>query len=275
MQTLNEKDDYNVDEKMRTAALTDAGITKIEHALKIDNLYASGSGHLQRFADSALRAKANYKRDVHYVVIDGEVIIVDEFTGRLMPGRRFSEGIHQAIEAKEGATIQRESQTLATITFQNYFRLYTKLAGMTGTAATEAEEFGKIYNLEVTSIPTHRPNIRTDLPDRVYKSEMGKFKAVIAEIKMCYQNGQPVLVGTASIEKNEILSELMRLEGLQHEVLNAKTMRVRPRSSRKPDAKVALRSRQTWQDAVLTLCWEECHRLRCNPRRSVVWVACL
>ena len=222
MTTLIENTDYNVDEKLRSAAFTDAGIEKVEKALGIENLYAIDAGLYQRFADSALRARANYQKDVHYVVQNNEVLIVDEFTGRLMQGRRFSEGIHQAIEAKEGVTIQNESQTLATITFQNYFRMYTKLSGMTGTAATEAEEFSKIYELEVMEIPTNVPVARKDLPDRVYKSELGKFEAVIREIKELQEKGQPVLVGTASVEKNELLSELLTRAGVKHEILNAK-----------------------------------------------------
>jgi len=222
IKTLVENEDFNVDEKMRTAALTDAGIEKIEKMLDVENMYAVDAGIYQRYADSALRARANYQKDVHYVVQNGEVLIVDEFTGRLMQGRRFSEGIHQAIEAKEGVTIQNESQTLATITFQNYFRMYTKLSGMTGTAATEAEEFSKIYGLEVTEIPTNMPIQRSDLSDRVYKSEWGKFQAVIAEIKDLQKKGQPVLVGTASVEKNELLSALLEQNGIKHEILNAK-----------------------------------------------------
>jgi preprotein translocase subunit SecA len=219
---LRENEHYNVDEKMRTATLTDAGIEQIERTLGIENLYAIEQGQYQRFADTALRARANYQLDVHYVVQNGEVVIVDEFTGRLMPGRRFSEGIHQAIEAKEGVEVQRESQTLATITFQNLFRMYHKLAGMTGTAATEAEEFSKIYNLEVVEIPTNQPVVRADLGDRIYKSEMGKFQAVVEDIKQRQQKGQPVLVGTVSVEKNEALSTLLKNAGIQHEVLNAK-----------------------------------------------------
>ncbi|MEK7615541.1 MAG: preprotein translocase subunit SecA, partial [Patescibacteria group bacterium] len=219
---LKENVDYNVDEKMRTATFTDVGIESIERTLGIDNLYAVGTGMHARFADTALRAKANYKLDVHYIVKDGEVIIVDEFTGRLMQGRRFSEGIHQAIEAKEGVEIQKESQTLATITFQNLFRMYGKLSGMTGTAATEAEEFGKIYELDVMEIPTHHPAKRKDLPDRIYKTELGKFSAVVNEIRERREKGQPVLVGTASVEKNEILASLLEKAGIPHEVLNAK-----------------------------------------------------
>ena len=219
---LTENEDFNVDEKMRTATLSDAGIEKIERALGVENLYAVGAGMHARFADTAIRARANYKKDIHYIVKDSEVIIVDEFTGRLMQGRRFSEGIHQAIEAKEGVAIQKESQTLATITFQNLFRMYGKLSGMTGTATTEAEEFAKIYDLEVTEIPTNQPAARTDLPDRIYKSEKGKFTALVQEIKAIHEKGQPQLVGTVSVEKNEVLSELLTKAGVPHEVLNAK-----------------------------------------------------
>lgn len=220
--TLTEKEDFNIDEKMRASTLTEAGIEKIERTLGIENLYAIDQGQYQRFADSALRARANYQRDVHYVVKDNEVIIVDEFTGRLMPGRRFSEGIHQAIEAKEGVTIQNESRTMATITFQNLFRMYHKLAGMTGTAATEAEEFSKIYNLEVVEIPTNKPIERVDAQDRIYKTEAGKFIALARQVKEYQEKGQPVLIGTVSVEKNEVLSNLFSKAGITHEVLNAK-----------------------------------------------------
>ncbi|MBI5621509.1 preprotein translocase subunit SecA [Candidatus Falkowbacteria bacterium] len=219
---LQENIDYNIDEKMRSSTLTDAGVVKLEKALGLDNIYAEGGITTVHHIEQALRAYALFKRDRDYVVKDGEVIIVDEFTGRLMPGRRYSEGLHQAIEAKEGVQIQRESQTLATITFQNYFRMYKKLSGMTGTAATEAEEFGKIYNLEVLEIPTNRPLVRKDLNDRIYKNESGKFMAVAKGIKELQAKGQPVLVGTISIEKNEILSELLTREGVAHEILNAK-----------------------------------------------------
>jgi len=222
MNQLKELEDFVVDEKMRTASFTDRGIETVERFLGIENLYAAGTGMYARYADTALRAKANYKKDVHYIVKEGEVIIVDEFTGRLMAGRRFSEGIHQAIEAKEGVAIQKESQTLATITFQNLFRMYKKLSGMTGTAATEAEEFSKIYGLDVTEIPTHHAAARLDLPDRIYKNEKGKFDAVVKEIQERQSKGQPVLVGTVSVEKNEVLSELLTQAGVSHEVLNAK-----------------------------------------------------
>lgn len=218
---LIEKEDYQVDEKLRAASITEAGITKMEQWLGVENLYGQGV-RLVHHLEQALRAHAMYRRDRDYVVKDGEVIIVDEFTGRLMQGRRYSEGLHQAIEAKEHVSIQRESVTLATITFQNYFRLYGKLAGMTGTAATEAEEFYKIYKLDVLSIPTNKDSRRKDLPDLLYRNEIGKFKAVAAEIKRRHALGQPVLVGTASIAKNEVLSELLKQNGIPHEMLNAK-----------------------------------------------------
>ncbi len=219
---LTENEDYNIDEKLRSATLTEAGIEKLEKWLGLDNIYAEGGMQTVHHLEQALKARVLFKLDKDYVVKDGEVIIVDEFTGRLMFGRRFSEGLHQAIEAKEKTKIQRESQTLATVTFQNYFRLYKKIAGMTGTAATEAEEFSKIYNLEVVEIPTHRPMIRRDEPDRIYKNEEGKFQAVIKEIKERNTKGQPVLVGTISIEKNEELSRLLEMEGIPHQILNAK-----------------------------------------------------
>ncbi len=220
--------DYEVDEKERAVSLTDQGIKKVERMLGVKNLYDPvatkkyGGAAMLHYLHEALQAKALYHRDKDYIVRDGKVIIVDEFTGRLMPDRRYSEGLHQAIEAKEGVKIQRESITLATISFQNYFRLYQRLAGMTGTAATEAEEFRRIYNLEVVVIPTHKPMIRKDWPDRVYKTEEGKFKAVVEEIKKRHQKGQPLLVGTLSIEKSEYLSRLLKREGIKHEVLNAK-----------------------------------------------------
>src|SRR6185369_9161171 len=187
-----------------------------------DNLYDPRNMDVLHHVNQALRAHAMYKRDVDYVVKDGEVMIVDEFTGRLMPGRRWSDGLHQAIEAKEGVVIENENQTLATITFQNYFRMYAKLSGMTGTADTEAEEFHKIYNLEVIVIPPNRPLLRPDFPDVVYKTEKEKFSAVINEIKELHAKGQPVLVGTISIEKSEVLSELLKKQGVPHNVLNAK-----------------------------------------------------
>ncbi len=219
---LKENEDYNVDEKMRAATLTESGIAKMEKWLGVDNIYTERGIREVHHIEQALKALTLFKKDRDYVVKEGEVIIVDEFTGRLMPGRRYSDGLHQAIEAKERVKIQRESQTLATITFQNYFRLYKKLAGMTGTAATEAEEFAKIYDLEVVVIPTHKPMIRKDYNDLIYKTEMGKFKAVVREVKKRHKKGQPVLVGTISIEKNELLARMMEREGLRPQVLNAK-----------------------------------------------------
>ena len=214
--------DYNVDEKMRVATLTEAGIGKIEQWLGLGNIYEEKGVETVHHLEQALKARTLFLKDRDYVVKEGEVIIVDEFTGRLMFGRRFSEGLHQAIEAKEGVQIKEESVTLATITFQNYFRLYTKLAGMTGTAATEAEEFSKIYKLDTVIVPTNKPMIREDMGDRVYKSEIGKFRAIVQRVKELHATGQPVLLGTISIEKNEILSGLLTDAGVPHEVLNAK-----------------------------------------------------
>ncbi len=215
-------DDYTLDEKQKAASLTDDGIRKLEKALGVENIYEAGMIEEVHHVEQSLKAEALFKKDRDYVVREGEVIIVDEFTGRLMHGRRYSDGLHQAIEAKESVEIRKESLTLATITFQNYFRLYEKLSGMTGTAATEAEEFGKIYQLEVTTIPTHQTMIRQDQPDRIYRTEMGKFNAVVADVKERNQKGQPVLLGTVSIAKNEILSELLHQAKVPHELLNAK-----------------------------------------------------
>lgn len=218
---LVEKTDYQIDEKSRTANLTELGVSKIERTLGVDNLYEKDFDTLHHIEES-LKAKTLYLKDRDYVVKEGEVIIVDEFTGRLLPGRRYSEGLHQAIEAKEGVQIQRESLTLATVTFQNYFRLYNKLAGMTGTAATSAEEFHKVYTLDVIIIPTNEPMIRKDLSDKIYKTASAKFEAISDEIKERHEAGQPMLVGTTSIEKNELLSTLLKRRGIPHEVLNAK-----------------------------------------------------
>ena len=214
--------DFIIDEKAKSATLTEQGVLKVEKLLKVDNLYDPRNIEYLHHTQQALRAHAMYKRDVDYVVKDGEVMIVDEFTGRLMPGRRWSDGLHQAIEAKEGVNIENENQTLATITFQNYFRMYSKLSGMTGTADTEAEEFHKIYKLYVVVIPTNRPLLRPDFPDVIYKTEMEKFNAVIEDIKEHYAVGQPCLVGTISIEKSEVLSELLKRQDIPHNVLNAK-----------------------------------------------------
>ncbi len=221
--TLKREEDFTVDEKQKAVSLTDVGLAKIEKAIGVDNIYEAGRIEDVHHVEQALKAQALFELNRDYVVSsDGEVVIVDEFTGRMLPGRRYSEGLHQAIEAKEGAMIQQESMTLATITFQNLFRLYEKLAGMTGTAATEAEEFNKIYKLEVTTIPTHQPMIRDDLKDRIYKTEQAKFEAVVAEVAHRHKVGQPILLGTVSIEKNELLSAMLRKAGIKHEVLNAK-----------------------------------------------------
>ncbi len=220
---LQENEDYNIDEKHKSSSLTDDGINRIEKILQVDNIYDTSQGVTTiHHIEQALRAKTLYKRDRDYVVRDSEVVIVDEFTGRLMFGRRYSEGLHQAIEAKEGVKIQQESKTLATITFQNLFRLYDRLAGMTGTAKTEEEEFFKIYKLEVVQIPTNQPMVRQDQSDLVYKNEQGKFAAIARDIKVRHQKGQPVLIGTVSIAKNEMLAEHLKKEGLPFEILNAK-----------------------------------------------------
>ena len=219
---INIDADYVVDEKAKTATLTARGISKAEEFFHVENLSDPSNSTLSHHINQALKAHGTMKRDVDYVVKDGEVIIVDEFTGRLMFGRRYSNGLHQAIEAKEHVNVNSENNTLATITFQNYFRLYDKLSGMTGTAMTEQEEFGTIYNLDIVEIPTNRPNQRVDHHDVVYKTEAGKFRAVIAQIKECHAKGQPVLVGTVSIEKNELLSHLLAREGIAHNLLNAK-----------------------------------------------------
>ena len=214
--------DYIVDEKARTATLTARGIAKAEEFFHLDNLSDPENSTIAHHINQAIKAHGTMKRDVDYVVKDGEIIIVDEFTGRLMFGRRYSEGLHQAIEAKEHVSVQRESKTLATITFQNYFRLYSKLSGMTATAMTEEEEFATIYKLDIVEIPTNRPVVRIDNEDAVYKTEQGKYRAVIRQVKECHEKGQPVLVGTVSIEKNELLSRMLTKEGIRHNLLNAK-----------------------------------------------------
>ncbi len=220
---LTEEDDFAIDPKTRAVSLTEGGITKVERALNVDNLYAPEHYTAVHFLENALKAEFVYHRDKEYVVNDeSEVVIVDEFTGRLMPGRRYSEGLHQALEAKEGVSIRRESMTLATITLQNYFRMYERLAGMTGTASTEAEEFLKIYNLDPLPIPTNKPSVRDDQPDLIYLNEEGKFNAIVRTLRELHDEGRPVLVGTASIDTSERLSALLRREGLEHEVLNAK-----------------------------------------------------
>lgn len=222
VKSLKKEEDYTIDEKAHIVILTDEGITRAEKFFSVENLGDSANMEINHHINQALKARNLMKRDIDYVVKDGEIIIVDEFTGRLMIGRRYSEGLHQAIEAKEGVKVERESQTLATITFQNYFRMYGKLAGMTGTAKTEEDEFKSIYNLDVVEIPTNKPLQRGDYPDAVYKSTKGKFNAVVLEIEKLHQKGQPVLVGTISIENSEILSTLLKRKGVPHEVLNAK-----------------------------------------------------
>ncbi|OGG08659.1 preprotein translocase subunit SecA, partial [Candidatus Gottesmanbacteria bacterium RBG_16_43_7] len=218
---LSRDTDYVIDEKLRTAHLTDHGLLKVEKFMGVGNIYENDFETVHHL-EAALKARALFMRDKEYIVKDGQVIIVDEFTGRLLTGRRFSEGIHQAIEAKEGVQIQQESKTLATVSLQNYFRMYEKLAGMTGTAATEAEEFKKIYNLDVVVIPTNKPLVRLDYPDSVYKTTRAKYAAIANDIADCYKRGQPVLVGTTSIDKNEIISEFLKRKGIPHELLNAK-----------------------------------------------------
>ncbi len=214
--------DYIVDEKAKTASLTERGTKKVEQMFGIENLADPENMKIQHHINQALHANGVMHRDQQYVVKDGEVMIVDEFTGRIMPGRRYSDGLHQAIEAKEGVTVEKESKTLATITFQNFFRLYNKLSGMTGTALTEEEEFQHIYKLDIVAVPTNKPVIRDDMQDSVYKTENGKFMAVINQIKECHEKGQPVLVGTVNVDKSEVLSKLLKREGIPHEVLNAK-----------------------------------------------------
>ena len=219
---LKKDEDFELDEKMKAISITDSGISKVEKLLGVANIYEAGKINYVHHLEQALKAQFIFQRDKDYVVKDGEVIIVDDFTGRIMPGRRYSEGLHQAIEAKERVQVQKESRTLATITFQNYFRMYNKLSGMTGTASTSAEEFFKVYNIEVVEIPTNKPLIRKDLSDVVYKSEKGKFNAICEKIKEINKTGQPILVGTIAIEKSEYLSALLTRFGVAHEVLNAK-----------------------------------------------------
>jgi preprotein translocase subunit SecA len=222
VKNFKEDEDYTIDRKFKSVILTETGIAKAEKSLGIENIYTDRGIKMVHHLETAVKAKAMFSRDKEYVVRDGQVIIVDEFTGRMQPGRRWSEGLHQAIEAKEGVVIQKESRTFASITFQNYFRLYKKLAGCTGTALTSQEEFMKVYNLDTVAIPTNKPLARKDLNDQIFQTEAGKFKAVARKVKELNQKGQPVLVGTVSIEKNEILSSLLKVEGVKHEVLNAK-----------------------------------------------------
>ncbi len=221
VEKLNSDTDYKIDEKAKSASLTETGITRVEKILGVNNLYEENFESIHHI-ENALRARTLYLKDKDYVVKDDQIVIVDEFTGRLMVGRRWSDGLHQAVEAKEGVVIQQESKTLATISFQNYFRMYEHLSGMTGTAATEAEEFRKIYKLDVVVVPTHRDMVRRDLPDEIYKTLRGKYGAIVDETEECYKKGQPVLIGTTSIEKNEIISEYLKRKKIPHHVLNAK-----------------------------------------------------
>src|SRR6202142_4134905 len=214
--------DFEIDEKHKSVSITEQGVAKAEKFLGIDHLYRAENGHLVNHLIQSLRAESLYKRDVYYAVVDGEVKIIDEFTGRILEGRRWSEGLHKAIEAKEGVRIQEENQTLATITYQNYFRMYDKLAGMTGTALTEATEFMKIYELPVVQVPTNMPMVRADRNDQVYKTKDGKWNAVVREIQARHEAAQPVLVGTISVEVSEMLSEQLKQKGIKHSVLNAK-----------------------------------------------------
>ncbi|MFA5386397.1 MAG: preprotein translocase subunit SecA [Candidatus Paceibacterota bacterium] len=219
---LKENEDYTIDEKSKSVQITNAGIDKVEEMTKIQNFYAPENFRLVHYLEESLKAKTLFHRDKDYLINDGQILIIDEFTGRVLLGRRYSGGLHQAIEAKEGVIVQPESRTFAQITLQNYFRLYEKISGMTGTAQTSAEEFHKVYNLETVSIPSNKPMIRKNLPDLIYKTKMAKYKAVIEEIKDRYSAGQPILVGTTSVEQNEIFSKLLTAAGIPHEVLNAK-----------------------------------------------------
>ena len=221
-QLSKDKDHFTVDEKARQVMLTDEGIAEVEKLLHIENLYAPQNMEILHVVQNGLRAHVLYQRDVDYVVKDGQVVIVDEFTGRLMEGRRWSDGMHQAVEAKEGVKIQNESQTLASVTFQNYFRMYEKLAGMTGTADTEATEFAEIYKLDVAVLPTNRPMVRADYEDQVYRTHKEKWEAVVEDIQDCQRRGQPVLVGTIAIETSEMLAKRLKNKGIPHNVLNAK-----------------------------------------------------
>ena len=219
---LEEGKDFSIDEKLRTISLTDDGINKAEKLLGIENIYAEGGVKYVHHLETAVRAKALYHKDKEYVVKDNEAVIVDAFTGRLQPGRRWSEGLHQAVEAKEGVQIKEESRTFASITFQNYFRMYGKLSGMTGTAITSKEEFYKVYGLETFVIPTHKPVARADHGDLIFQTHAGKMKAVAKKVGELNKKGQPILIGTVSIEHNELLSDYLKNEGIKHEILNAK-----------------------------------------------------
>ena len=221
-ETLKEEEDYTIDEKQRAVALTSSGIEKFERSLKVENVYVEGAQRTLHYLHNALKAKSLFKRDKQYVVRDGQIVIVDEFTGRLQPGRQWSDGVHQAIEAKEGVTIKQETRTYASVTFQNYFRMYEKLAGMTGTAKSSEEEFYKVYKMPVISVPTNQPVQRVDHPDAIYQTHNAKLRAVVEKVQELHAKGQPVLVGTASIDHNEALSKRLKKAKVPHEVLNAK-----------------------------------------------------
>jgi len=246
--------DFIVDEKAKSATLTKDGIAKAEKFFHLENLMDAENMTIQHHINQAIKAIGIMHRDIDYVVKDGQVLIVDEFTGRIMLGRRYNEGLHQAIEAKEGVKVENESKTLATITFQNYFRLYDKLSGMTGTAMTESEEFQEIYKLDAIEIPTNKPMIRKDQQDVIYKTEAAKYNAIIEQIKKCNEKGQPVLVGTISIEKSEKLSRLLKTQGIKHEVLNAKFHDKEAELLLRQVNSVRLQLQQIWQDAVPILC---------------------
>lgn len=243
---LKQDEDYKYDEKTKAVHLTEQGADKAERMFKVENLYDVQNVDVISHINTALRAHVTLQRDVDYMVVDGEVLIVDQFTGRTMPGRRFSEGLHQAIEAKEGVQIQNESKTMASITFQNYFRMYNKLAGMTGTAKTEEEEFRNIYNMTVTQIPTNKPVQRNDKSDLIYISQKGKFDAVVEDVVEKHKAGQPVLLGTVAVETSEYISNLLKKRGIRHDVLNAKIMNVKLKLLQALDKKVPLLLPLTW-----------------------------
>ena len=258
--------DYMTDEKMKAVNITESGIDKMEKMTGIQNIYAPENLRLVHFLQESLKAKALFKLDRDYIVQNGEVVIVDEFTGRMLFGRRYSGGLHQAIEAKEGVQVKDENRTYAQVTIQNYFRLYKKIAGMTGTAQTSAEEFHKVYNLDVMSIPSNRPMIREDMDDMIYKTKDGKYKAAVEDIKVQREKGRPILVGTTSIVNNEIISEYLRKAGIPHEVLNAKTMNAKAPLSRKRAEPVRSRSRPIWPAAAWISCWAAILRLPRSPK---------
>lgn len=253
-----------MDEKQKTIAPTDSGVAKVEKMLGISNMFDNEHLDLNHLVIQALRARFMMHRDKDYVVKNGEIVIVDEFTGRLMFGRRYSDGLHQSIEAKENVKVQGESKTLATITFQNYFRMYEKLAGMTGTAKTEEDEFNKIYKLDVYVIPTNKPAIRKDLPDVIYKTKNAKYRAVVREVKKRHATGQPILVGTTSINQSEILSQLLDKENIVHNVLNAKYHEKKRKSSRTP-------VRRAWSPLPPT--WLAAARISSSGRALPNWAA--